>query len=591
MCGFIGYRFKNADARELCEPLAEGVQSIRHRGPDDDGQWIGESVGLGFARLSIQDLTDAGHQPMISPDGRHVIVFNGEAYNFGELRADLEAGGEVFHTRTDTEVVLRLYQREGAEMLQRINGMFALAIYDTADDTIFLARDRFGKKPLYLYQNGQILLFGSEIKAMLPFACKLGFDWNLNPGLLYEHLLYRYTAGHDTLIRGVSKCPAGSWIRIDKNGDRQSGRFFDPEAAAGEFAPTSEAEQLDRAAEHLRDSIRLRCISDAPIGVALSGGVDSTLITYLMREVYDAEIRTYSVVFDQKKDGDREIDESRYSDHVAQDCGTTHTRIRLTPEMFSDHYLHCAWLNDEPLNHPHSMGIHLLAKHAAKEVKVLLGGEGADETYAGYNFFAKPFDQLSQSFVRPGDAADLIDAPLDNGYREEIHQRYLGDGINGRISETIRTYLVGILNRLDKMSMGASLEFRTPFLDPRVASYARTLPKTSKVSADSVTKVVLKRLAERYVPADAIYRAKVGFSTPLNEWIRDPNHIGRYVDILSEERTLSRPHFKRAGIENLLAHFRSGTDTFEFSYAGRVWILLNLELWTRMFLEDKRALN
>ena len=348
---------------------------------------------------------------------------------------------------------------------------------------------------------------------------------------------------------------------------------------------------MELVSERLKRAISLRCISDAPIGVALSGGVDSSLITYLMREVYSSEIRTYSVVFEEKEQEGREIDESRYSNFVSAACGTTHTRILLSSEMFSDHYLHAAWLNDEPLNYPNSIGIHLLSKYAAKDVKVLLGGEGADETYAGYGYFTENFGAMLQQFAREEDAQSLIAGPYVNTFRENLLAKWGSDTINGKISIATRTYLVSTLNRLDKMSMGASLEFRTPFLDLHVASSSRNMSDELRLSSDGITKVVLKNLAKKYMPDDYLLRPKVGFSTPLNQWLHDRNHIGRYVDILDEERTLSRPHFNRAGIQKLLADFRTGNDTFTFSLAGRVWILLNLELWTRMMLEDKCPLN
>jgi len=589
MCGIVGFRSTHG-VDHLRDSLSEAVSLIRHRGPDDQGEWFGTHVGLGFARLSILDLSMAGHQPMTSPDGRYVIVYNGEAYNFKELRTELEASGEAFSTATDTEVVLRLYIKEGEKCLNKINGMFALAVYDTLKDTIFFARDRFGKKPLYLYRFPGGLLFGSEVKALLPFVTTLGLDWRLNDALLFEYFLFRYNAGNDTLIHGLEKCPAGSFLEIDKEGRERSGRYYELESTDGSSEISDEADAVEFVAEQLRSSISLRCRSDAPIGVALSGGVDSSLITFLMRDVYDSEIRTYSVVFEQKSDDGRVIDESPFSDYVAEECGTTHTRVTLTSSMFSDHYLHAAWLNDEPLNYPNSIGIHLLSKYAAKDVKVLLGGEGADEMFAGYDFFKDDFGATLKPFVRDVDARSLLVPPHQNSFRLGLAEHFGTKHINDRISVATRTYLVSILNRLDKMSMGASLEFRAPFLDHRVVAASRRLSERLRVNEEQITKAVLKKLAERYMPKSFLYRPKVGFSTPLNHWLRDRTHIGRYVDILDEERTLRRPHLNRDAVTALVRDFRRGDDSFEFSIAGRVWILLNLEIWIRMFLEDKRAL-
>lgn len=574
--------------------LDEAVRLLEHRGPDDVGTWTSERAALGFRRLSIQDLSSNGHQPMLSGDGRYVTVFNGEIYNFKVLRKELCDKGFTFRTGTDTEVLLTLFQHEGPRCLRRLNGMFAVAIHDTRDGSLFLARDRFGEKPLYMLQDRRGFVFASELKALRPFASRMGMTWDLNTDRLFEYMAFRYVSGEDTLVRGVVKLAQGSWLRIEAKGASRCGQFYDLAAVDGggrrRGGRKTEAEHVDEVHDLLQDSIRLRMISDAPIGVALSGGVDSSLVTGLMREVHNGRIDTFSVAFHEKQIDGRTIDESAYSDFVARKFGTTHHRMTLDEGLFAKLYPTCLWHNDEPLNFPHSMGIYLLARFASQRVKVLLCGEGADEAFAGYTYFRQPrLDHRKHRFVRFSDVRTLLHrgVPQDLSTRQRAIEK-CPEGVNGEIHFSLRTYLTTIENRLDKMSMANGLEMRLPFLDQRVVERSLRLPDALKVKGQT-TKYLLKKLAERYVPHAQIYRPKVGFSTPLNQWLRNRKLLGQYVDILAEERTLNRPIYNRTEILALLRNFWKGPDTFRYSYAGRVWVLMNLELWIRMFLEGDRV--
>ena len=575
------------------QDMDEAVRLLRHRGPDDAGTWWSGNVALGFRRLAIQDLSSQGNQPMRSGDGRYVVVFNGEIYNFKLLRKALCAKGHVFRTGTDTEVLLKLYELEGRECLQRLDGMFAFAVYDTLDRSLFLARDRFGEKPLYTLQDAHGFLFASEIKALLPFVRRFGMSWELNTDRVFEYMLFRYVAGEDTLIRGVRRVKAGAWIEVGPDGSTRDGVYYDVGAVVGSFNPEvgerREVEHLKEVHQTFTESVRLRMISDAPIGVALSGGVDSSLITAAMREVHDGPIQSFSIIFNEKQVEGRTIDESSYSDLVAQTCDTTHHRLTLDEGLFADLYPKCLWHNDEPLNFPNAIGIYLLANFASEQVKVLLSGEGADETFAGYPYFLKSgLNPLKHRFARVTDVRGLLSAAVSQKLsgRRALVDRCPYDGINGEIYVSVHSYLTTIENRLDKMSMANGLEMRLPFLDPRMVELSLRLPDRYKVRG-STTKYLLKKLAERRFPHAHIYRTKIGFSTPLNRWLRNRRLLGRYVNVLAEERTLERPIYNNTGLRALLNHFWQGDDTFRFSVAGRVWILMNLELWIRMFLEGE----
>ena len=278
MCGIVGY-FSRGSAAPAAETLDQAVDLLTHRGPDDRGAWKQGHVGLGMRRLSIQDLSSKGHQPMWSQDERYVMVYNGEIYNFKELRAELEQNGHHFTSGTDTEVLLRLFETHGRECLTQLNGMFAFAVFDTKTEQLFLARDRFGIKPLYILDDAKGLFFASETKAIIPFVNELGLSWEMNNDHLFEYLTFRYIAGHRTLIGNVAQCKPGHWMTVDSSGKTTEGCYYDLRALCASLDDDSqlatghdETEHVERVKEALKRSIDLRMISDAPLGVALSGG-------------------------------------------------------------------------------------------------------------------------------------------------------------------------------------------------------------------------------------------------------------------------------------------------------------------------------
>ncbi|MBU2652439.1 MAG: asparagine synthase (glutamine-hydrolyzing) [Bacteroidetes bacterium] len=597
MCGIVGYlsRSEHTDP-SVC--LHEAVLMLKHRGPDDHGIWLDTQAGFGVSRLAIQDLSANGHQPFLSEDRRYVVAYNGEIYNFKSIREQLLKQGERFVSETDTEVLLKLYRQYGNRCLTKLNGMFAVAIYDTVKKKLFLARDRFGIKPLYLFYDPGGIYFASEMKAFLPFVKKLGLTWEIEDRCLYEYALFRYVSGADTLVRRVKRFKPGHWMEIFHNGNITEQPFYDirrigwkPECIG---QTSDENRWVECVRDRLKESIRLRMISDAPIGVALSGGVDSSLITALMRELHNGDIRTYSIVFNEKRQAGRCIDESEFSSYVADRFGTRHRQIVLDPKFFTDTYPLAVWHNDEPINFPNSMGVYLFSKVAADEVKVLIGGEGADEVFAGYDYFKRnrSLYTLKNRFARVSDIENLIrfnSRELD--FRQDlIDNSGFDSGVNREIYYSIHTYLQTVENRLDKMSMAAGIEMRVPFLDHNVVEASLSLPDRLKLNG-LTTKYIIKQLASRYLPEKQIARPKVGFSIPLNEWLHDKAYLGKYVSILKEEKSMKRPYIKAGGLDMLLRQFHGREDTFEYSIAGRVWILMNLELWVRTFIEEKKPLD
>jgi len=578
---------------------------VAHRGPDDKGIWVNHMVGLGARRLAIQDLSHAGRQPMQSPDGRYIIVFNGEIYNFQELKRDLEGKGERFKTNTDTEVLLRLFIIMGEKCLSKLNGMFAFSVFDTKKEKLFLARDRFSIKPLYIFNTPKIFFFASEIKSLLPFVKELNLSWELDDAAVYEYLLFRYNAGPNTLVKDVKRCEPGSWMVVGKKGIEKRGTYYDMRGIISNIGYSGKKTEkpieyyTEQIQETLKESIRLRMISDAPVGVALSGGVDSSLLIGLMRELSSGTIRTYSIVFDSSKNENYTNDESVYSDYIANRYHTQHHKILLKQKIYCDSFLKCIWHNDEPLFDPQTLAMHALSLHASKNVKVLLGGEGADEIFAGYESprqmcYYKHGEQLhalKHRYARVSDINKFARFPSKNLlFRENLINYDELSGTKQHMYYLVNTFLQPMYNRLDKQAMASSVEMRVPYLDHNVVKVAFGIPDNMKLRK-GVAKAVLKKLAEQYLSHDQIYRPKEGFSIPINVWLRNNKHLGQYVSVLHEERARDRSFIIPSGLEKLLQEFRTGIDKHEYSIAGRVWILLNLELWIRSFIEDKEPLS
>lgn len=595
MCGIVGY-FMGGD-NYISDPaaLAAGVRALDHRGPDQNGIWENGRTGLGSARLAVQDLSDKGRQPMATSDDRYRIVYNGEIYNFLEIADDFKNRGRDLYSTTDTEVLLRLFSQDGLDCLDRLKGMFAFSVYDAGRDELTLVRDRFGVKPLYVFDSPMGYFFASEIKALIPFVEKYDLPWELNTEALYEYFLFRHVTGARTLIKNVSKICPGDWMVIGRDGTAKSGKYYDMNAhydARAEAEKSDPVEAIERLHENLKESVRYRLISDADLGIALSGGVDSSLITALACQHSGKSIKTYSITLPGYED------ESAQQNFVAGKFGTDHCDIPLDVETFPKYYLQSVWANDEPLFDPQSIPLYLLAAEASKSVKVLLGGEGADEVFAGYEYpkhlcyykKGRKLNPLIHRYARVADIKGITEnIPPNLQYRESILNDCAMVGVDQHINYMMHTFLQPINNRADKMYMANGIEFREPYLDHDLVEASLNLPERLKVDG-SMTKVVLKKISEKYYPKSHIYRPKTGFPLPINDWLKSKKYFGGYVDILQEKRTLDREHINKGGLSNLINRFYGENDKFEYSMGGRIWILLNIEMFIRMFIEDKKLL-
>jgi len=602
--------------------IEEMCDAIVHRGPDDGGLLVEGPVGLGVRRLKILDLSPTGHMPMTNEDGTIQIVYNGEVYNFKELRSELAAKGHVFRSTGDTEVVVHGYEEWGPDVLTRLNGLFAFALWDSRRRRVLVARDHLGIKPLYYHRTPQRIVFASEIKALLRIE---DVPRSPNPDAFYEYLTFRYVAGEATLFKDIRSLLPGHRLIIEDGRVRDEAYWdIDPEwQTDGE----DERRVLDRLSELVSHSVETQLVSDVPLGVQLSGGVDSSLVTALAAD-HREQLGTYTITVD-----DPALDEWPYARLVAERYGTNVHRFPLTASTFVDRLPLLVWHMDEPLNHPNSVGIYELAKGAKETVTVLVSGEGGDEILGGYWHY-----QRALSARRLGPAAPaarwLAQRPALMGRLprrlrgaarvagraddEEALALYAtawtqpervtrvfglreGGTIDWRRRELdrlgklplfermmyldVKTYLVSLLVRQDKMSMAASVETRVPLLDREIVRYALPL-KGSLKQKNGESKYLLKKLAEPRLPRELLYRTKMGFGLPVGAWLSDPRYLGRYVSLLQGPDAVLPTLLDPQGIAaTIAAHGTPQDDSGE----SLLWSLVNLELWARTFLRSRPA--
>jgi asparagine synthase (glutamine-hydrolysing) len=609
MCGIAGLLY--ADPSRPCG--ADIVTAMRdiasYRGPDDAGIYVDGPVGLGHRRLSIIDL-GGGHQPMANPERKLWIIYNGEVYNFRELRAELTAQGYTFRNNSDTEVILQLYAAKGERCVESLNGMFAFAIWDADRRSLFLARDRMGVKPLYYAETSDAFVFGSEIKSL--FASGL-VSPDCREEAISEYLLFRQVAGSDTLFRGVKSLPPGCTMTV-RAGTTRITRYWSPRPAA-DRPPITFRDATEELAALLEDSVRMRLISDVPVGTFCSGGVDSSLVTALAARLKSDAVNTFSVGFDEE-----DFDESAYALMVSRRYGTIHHQLRVGNAQFSELFPKMVWHNDEPLDFPNSVHIFALSELAKRHVTVVLTGEGSDELFAGYpryripdlarsyRFVPAPVRRSLASIVRDhrvqklawyasATADDTLlynssylrpDAvkqayPRMNGYTLAYRHACLGGqaglGLDsvGRLSLLDQeTFLVSILHRQDKMSMAASIESRVPFMDYRIVEFANRLPTAHKVRGRA-GKALVKEIARAVLPTAIVDRRKSGFGVPLSRWFRSPDGLGERVAALPESPASDM--FDRPMLRRIVAEHRAGTH----DHGELLWTVLNLCTWRETF--------
>lgn len=614
--------------------IARMRDTMEHRGPDDSGIWLREplgDVGLAHRRLAIVDLTPAGHQPMANEDGSVRVTFNGEIYNHRQLRAELEATGHVFRSRCDAEVLVHLYEEHGDSMVDHLIGMFAFAIWDERNQCMLVARDRLGIKPLYWYDDGETFACASEIKALLPLLNRREVD---NVALLH-YLTFVAVPAPRTLFYNVSKLPASSRLIITRNGRGPLEKYWDPIGNRAALDGSTDSELESELRMRLERSIERRMMSDVPVGVFLSGGVDSSTNVALMSRLVDHEINTFSIAFRDDHDHN-ELDWAR---SVATRFGTRHHEVTIDHKDLWGFLPQLVYHQDEPIADPVCVPLYFVAKLAKDNgVTVVHVGEGADETLAGYPTYVEAHRILSgpwkrfralphplRSLAARSAAAMLADRPGYQIHREALvraAQRegrlwwggaiaFYEEGLRDITTDSFRASINGapsrevvasidrdavdmgasrdldrliyqdlrlrlpelLLMRVDKLTMANSVEARVPFLDHELVELAMALPTAAKIR-DGVGKQILKRAMGDVLPQELLWRPKQGFGTPLSSWLRGP--LGSELETrLARSRINELGALRPSGVSKLLALHRSGRAERSF----QLWNILNLAVW------------
>ncbi len=637
MCGICGYM--NVDQDGLLEDMTE---ALLHRGPDNAGYFREAGLGLGHRRLSIIDLA-GGDQPIFNEDESLLIIFNGEIFNFHELRDGLVQRGHRFRTRTDTEVILHLFEEEGPDCLRQLNGQFAIAIYDRNRKRLFLARDRLGIKPLYYVSLGRRFLFASEFKSILRYR---DFAPTLDPDAVHDYLALRYVPGPGGMFRELRKLPAAHFAIIE-DGNVHIQRYWEPELYAGPY-PASEAEYLEGFAEQFERSVRSQLVSEVPVGAYLSGGLDSSVIVAAFSRLVSEPVRTFSVGFDYAHD------ELTQAAETARLLGCKHTEIACRPEdiaLLPEVVYHL----DEPVGDAIVIPMFQLSREARKQVTVILTGEGSDEILGGYLFHrallaGHRLARITPRFLRErilAPAVQLVpdalvnlafDYPAELGrrgkqkvadflrmleprqlprayrhlislfddrdtgslytddFRARLRDQPEGDGLSSaqaaapwlnRIIDLQFAHWLpdDILMKQDKMAMANSIEGRVPFMDHEFVEYALRLPPDLKIRKGTC-KYILRRYAERMLPEAVSARRKQPFYVPLDKYFAQPAFQELMHDTLSEQTVRERGIAQPATVTRLCRSMDKG----EFIYAKQVLSLIILELWFRIMVDRRGRL-
>jgi asparagine synthase (glutamine-hydrolysing) len=641
MCGICGIVKLSPDREFSREALQAMADSIRHRGPDDHGNLVSWPVGFGFRRLSIIDLA-TGHQPMSNEDGTLWIVFNGEIYNHPELRPQLERRGHKYATDADTETILHLYEDHGEDCVHHLRGMFGFAIFDTRRNRLFCARDRLGIKPFYYVNTAEQFGFASEIKALFELP---GVRPELNSKALPEFFTLGYISSDETMFAGVRKLLPGHRLTLafgNSIPELRIEKYWDLDMTQT-TSPLSETEHVNLFRELFDETVRIHLMSDVPLGVFLSGGLDSSAIAATMASMRQDRIQTFSVGYAEDK-----YSELPYARIVAEHIGAEYNEVIVGPEDFFASLPQLIWHEDEPIVWPSSVSLHFVSQLASQKVKVVLSGEGGDEIFAGYlkyratlwNMLAGPVyrgivPDSARSGIRKllasGAFPDYIGRKLrhsflyhpetfeklyfDNFYSvfpQDEHSRLLTEEVAAELvgsdayansmqffSSTndsegllksllyldIKTYLVELLMKQDQMSMSTSLESRVPFLDHKFVEFAMSLPANLKVRKLS-GKYILRKAMSGRLPQEVLSRTKKGFPTPIRPWLRQQLYE-KVRSILTDGRLEERKLIKPAAVQELLEKHRCGSS----SATEGCWRLLNFELWCRIFFDGESVIK
>lgn len=622
MCGFALIYSKNSAKPTLDHELSQMEVSIRHRGPDEQGQCKVTPIAISHCRLAIIDLV-GGKQPMRSADGRFWIAFNGEIYNYKDIRHDLEVLGHQFRDRSDTEVLLTAWQQWGEACLDRLNGMFVVAIYDSYQRKLTAARDRFGEKPLYYCETSNAIYLASELKALVAAGV---VDRTLDPFALYSYFTLGYVAGEQSIFRNVRRLGPGHLLTYSPQEGIAQRRWYQPPMPSEDLH--DESVVTETALDLLRDSVRLRLVSDVPVGCFLSGGVDSSAVVALASEIAAGPIETFSIGFE-----DPRYDERPFARFVADRFGTRHHEFVLQPQGL-DSLEQLVWHADEPFADQAALPTWFLSQMTRQYVKVALSGDGGDEFFAGYDVYRSyelservrrippVVRSLASALLRASSrygsnryarqrlARNIEDAALDAPerfiakqqmvFRRDFLKKHaqplarasgLPDDLIFDILYESALHPLGaiaawqqnvslpddMLHKVDRMSMAHSLEVRTPFLDHRLGELMNRTAFTTKMYGNQ-QKYILRKALERYLPSDFLWRRKQGFAVPMTHWFKD--NLADFIrDRLLAPKALVQSIIPRPTIEKILAEHGRGTR--DWSYA--LWALLVFELWCRSY--------
>lgn len=618
MCGIAGFSATGLAPDDAQALLRRMTAIIRHRGPDDEGHWYGDEVGLGMRRLSIIDVA-GGRQPLCNEDGSVVVVFNGEIYNFQQLQVELEARGHTFATHCDTETLVHAYEDDGLEFVHRLRGMFAIALWDRARRRLVLARDRFGKKPLYYAFDGRTLVFGSELKALL-LAPSVGRE--LDPDAIGQYFTFGYVPSPRSALKGISKLPAGHMLVLE-DGCLHVRRYWQLD-----FTPhctDDEDTAAERVRELLLEAVKLRLISEVPLGAFLSGGMDSSVVVAAMSRAGTERVKTFSIGFDE-----RSHDELEYARLIARHYDTDHHELVVRPDVL-EVLPRLVWDFDEPFADASMVPTYYVSKLAREHVTVALSGDGGDEIFGGYRRYSRAIEdqRLARRLGPLRPLAGMAGAALPEGVKgknrlsslasdPEVHYVELAsifptplrrrilrpdfvppdatdptrvqlDQFAGaaaldlftRLQHTdVEVYLTDdIMTKVDKASMFSSLETRAPLLDHVLAEYVASLPHAVRNPGEH-KKHLLRKATTGWLPDATLARGKMGFSPPVDAWLRGPLRDLAWETLMSRT-ALERGVLQPAQVRRLLEAHQSQRR----NNGHRIWAMLCFELWCRTYLD------
>ncbi len=643
MCGIAGIVNLDNKKKVRISVIKEMAETMKHRGPDDSGSFVDDHVAFGHRRLTIIDLTSRGRQPMFDITGRVVIVFNGEIYNYQELRLELETKGYKFLSQTDTEVILNAYIEYGIKCLKKFNGMFAFAIYDKKYKTVTLVRDRIGIKPLFYSLFEGKLLFASEIKAILRYP---GFSSSENIIGLSSYLNYRYPIGEDTLFNKIKSLDPGYYLEVSGPNVKKYQYWEIPINENNE--DRGEKFYINRLREIMASSVKYRMRSDVPVGAYLSGGLDSSITVALMSNIIETPINTFTIGFNEEG-----FNEFGYAKQVADKYQTNHHCMTMSSTDYIENMVKLISYKDAPLSVPNEPALYVMSKELKKHITVVLSGEGADEIFGGYGrIFRSPYDyqrlkELEKSNNTSNSETDkLLQRNLDKMYEgnkfksDQEHFLFLYNYTNWddkqeflhpdileflNYDEQLRNifavefdkikniniydkymwifekiHLVGLLQRVDMTTMATSVEARVPFVDHRLVEFAFTIPikyklkwrsQTDKATACSynsdqisekydIPKYILKKTFENDLPKEVVWRKKMGFPVPVHKWLGDDfNDFAK--EILLDKRAQNR-NFYNKNMEKIINNKQLFSN---HKFGIKIWMLVNMELWQREYID------